>query len=134
MRRYLINSKVLIHVMKVLSPRSSIIFQSSDRCLKLGALRCLRSIISLKDEFYNRHIIQHDLFRPVFEAFRSNPVGDNLVSSSIIGKNDVYVKNSTLSIFLTFFVHRRRNMRLYKDRKHQISNRGYCYKIHASEF
>ncbi len=85
MKRYLINSRVLINVMKLLSPTSKGLVPSGDRCLKLGALRCLRSIISLKDEFYNRHIIQHSLFTPVFEAFRANPVGDNLVSSSIIG-------------------------------------------------
>lgn len=88
MKRYLINSRVLINVMKMLSPRSSVV-PSGDRCLKLGALRCLRSIISLKDEFYNRHIVQHSLFTPVFEAFRANPVGDNLVSSSIIGKSEL---------------------------------------------
>lgn len=84
MKRYLINSRVLIHVMKMLSPHSKTILPSGDRCLKLGVLRCLRSILSLKDDFYNRHIIQHKLFTPVFEAFRANPVGDNLVSSSII--------------------------------------------------
>jgi len=84
MRRFLINSRVLINVLKLTSPRSKAIVPTRDRCLKLGALRCLRSIISLKDEFYNRHIIQHSLFTPVFEGFRANPVGDNLVSSSII--------------------------------------------------
>jgi hypothetical protein len=48
------------------------------------AFRFLRSILSVKDEFYHRHIIQHNLFAPVFEAFRTNPVGDNLVSSAIV--------------------------------------------------
>lgn len=38
----------------------------------------------MNDDFYHRHIIQHDLFAPVFEAFRANPVGDNLVSSAIV--------------------------------------------------
>ncbi len=85
MRRFLINSRVLINVLRLTSPRSKAIVPTRDRCLKLGALRCLRSIISLKDEFYNRHIIQHSLFTPVFEGFRANPVGDNLVSSSVIG-------------------------------------------------
>merc|ERR1719223_1182324 len=70
--------------MKVLNPTPKALVPSGDRCLKLGALRCLRSIISLKDEFYYRHIVQRSLFTPVFEAFRANPVGDNLVSSSII--------------------------------------------------
>lgn len=50
----------------------------------LKSPRFLRSILSVKDEFYHRHIIQHNLFAPVFEAFRSNPVGDNLVSSAIV--------------------------------------------------
>lgn len=84
MKRYLINSRVLIHVMKMLSPRTKSIFPSGDRCIKLGALRCLRSILSLKDDFYNRHIIQNKLFTPVFETFRQNLVGDNLIASSII--------------------------------------------------
>lgn len=52
-------------------------------CLLLSC-RFLRSILSVKDEFYHRHIIQHNLFTPVFEAFRANPVGDNLVSSAIV--------------------------------------------------
>jgi hypothetical protein len=50
----------------------------------LHVARFLRSILSVKDEFYHRHIIQHNLFAPVFEAFRANPVGDNLVSSAIV--------------------------------------------------
>jgi protein phosphatase-4 regulatory subunit 3 len=47
-------------------------------------LRFLRAILSVNDEFYHRHIIQHNLFGPVFEAFRANPVGDNLVSSATV--------------------------------------------------
>lgn len=43
-----------------------------------------RAILSVNDEFYHRHIIQHNLFALVFEAFRANPVGDNLVSSAIV--------------------------------------------------
>jgi protein phosphatase-4 regulatory subunit 3 len=38
----------------------------------------------VNDEFYHRHIIQHNLFGPVFESFRFNPVGDNLVSSATV--------------------------------------------------
>lgn len=54
----------------------------------------LRSILSVKDEFYHRHIIQHNLFAPVFEVFRANPVGDNLVSSAIVEMCDfVHTEN-----------------------------------------
>ena len=55
----------------------------------------LRAILSVNDEFYHRHIIQHNLFSPVFEAFRANPVGDNLVSSAIVEMCDfIHTENS----------------------------------------
>ena len=82
MKFFLLRSRVLGNVLKLLSPTASA--TSGDRCLKLAALRFLRSILSVKDEFYHRHIIQHNLFAPVFDAFRANPVGDNLVSSAIV--------------------------------------------------
>jgi Component of IIS longevity pathway SMK-1 len=82
MKFYLLRSRVLGSVLKLLGPTSAA--PSGDRCLKLAALRFLRSILSVKDEFYHRHIIQHNLFGQVFEAFRANPVGDNLVSSAIV--------------------------------------------------
>jgi len=59
------------------------VITSGGRCFTLAALRFLRSALCMKDEFYNRHIIQNNLFKYVFEAFRANPVGDNLVASSI---------------------------------------------------
>ncbi|KAL3778417.1 hypothetical protein ACHAW5_005438 [Stephanodiscus triporus] len=59
---------------------------SGVRCLKLASLKLFRSVLSVKDEFYHRHIIQHDLFSPVFDLFRdrSTSVGDNLLSSAIL--------------------------------------------------
>ena len=40
----------------------------------------------MKDEFYHRHIIQYNLFAPVFDLFRerSNSVGNDLLSSAIL--------------------------------------------------
>ena len=86
MGRYLLSTRVLINVTKLLNPRSNVHIANGDRCLKLAVLRCLRTILSLKDEFYNKHIVQNNLFAQVFDAFRANPVGDNLMSSAIIGK------------------------------------------------
>ena len=48
----------------------------------------LRAVISIKDEFYHRHIIQFNLFSPVFDLFRSMPVGSNLISSAILEVSD----------------------------------------------
>lgn len=69
-------------------------FFEDPRIAHAFIFRFLRSILSVKDEFYHRHIIQHNLFAPVFEAFRANPVGDNLVSSAIVEMCDfVYTEN-----------------------------------------
>ena len=84
MKFFLLRSRVLGSVLSLLKSNKASAASSGDRCLKLAALRFLRSILSVKDEFYHRHIIQHNLFAPVFEAFRANPVGDNLVSSAIV--------------------------------------------------
>jgi hypothetical protein len=84
MKVYLLRSRVLGSVLKLLKPSSVPRSTSGDRCLKLAALRFLRAILSVNELMYHKHIIQHDLFGPVFEAFRANPVGDNLVSSSIV--------------------------------------------------
>lgn len=81
MKFFLLKSRVVGTILSELRPKPS---GTGDRCLKLSALRLLRSILSMKDELYNRHIVQHNLFEPVFETYRTNPVSDNLISSAIV--------------------------------------------------
>ena len=96
MKFFLLKSRVLGNVLELVRP-------PADRCLKLAALRFLRAILSVNDEFYHRHIIQHDLFAPVFAAFRANPVGDNLVSSSIVEMCD-YIHTENIKSLLEYVV------------------------------
>jgi len=50
-----------------------------------AALRFLRQMIGLKDEFYNRYIVKCDLLRPVTQAFIDNGLTTyNLFNSSVI--------------------------------------------------
>ena len=49
-----------------------------------GALRFMRKIIALKDDFYNRYIIKGNLFAPVIDAFISNNGRYNLLDSAIL--------------------------------------------------
>ena len=44
----------------------------------------MRKVIGLKDEFYNRHIIRGDLFKPVVDAFVANGDKYNLLNSAMI--------------------------------------------------
>uniref|UniRef100_A0A8C2ED09 Serine/threonine-protein phosphatase 4 regulatory subunit 3 n=1 Tax=Cyprinus carpio TaxID=7962 RepID=A0A8C2ED09_CYPCA len=48
------------------------------------ALRFMRKIIGLKDEFYNRYIMRNFLFEPVVKAFLNNGSRYNLINSAII--------------------------------------------------
>lgn len=49
-----------------------------------GALRFMRKIIALKDEFYNRYIVKGNLFAPVIDAFIRNSGRYNLLDSAIL--------------------------------------------------
>lgn len=103
MKTFLLRSTVFGKVLKLLKPSSLPRNTSGERCLKLATLRFLRAILSVKDDFYHRHIIQHDLFGPVFEAFRANPVGDNLVSSSIVEMCD-YINTEKIRTLMEYIV------------------------------
>lgn len=52
--------------------------------LTQGALRFMRRIIGLKDEYYNRYIIKGNLFEPVINALLDNGTRYNLLNSAII--------------------------------------------------
>lgn len=52
--------------------------------LHVGALRFMRRIIGLKDEFYNRYITKGNLFEPVINALLDNGTRYNLLNSAVI--------------------------------------------------
>jgi len=102
MNAYLLRSRLLGEVLRMIqpsAPRNS----SVDRCLKLAALRFLRAVLSVDEDSYNSHIIKDDLFGPVFEAFRANPVGDNLVSSSIVEMCD-FINSKNMNSLIEYIV------------------------------
>lgn len=109
MKIYVIKNRVLVSVLKLLHNKSedsgSSVEGGGNRCLQLASLRLFRSVISVKDEFYHRHIIQYNLFSYVFDAFRSNPVGDNLVSSAIIELCD-FIRNENIKSLVDHIVNK----------------------------
>merc|ERR1712088_1030509 len=64
--------------------RILVLIKSRHTFLKLCALRFMRKIIALKDEFYNRYIIKGNLFSPVIDALISNYDRYNLLNSAIL--------------------------------------------------
>ncbi|KFM68154.1 hypothetical protein X975_26338, partial [Stegodyphus mimosarum] len=69
---------------KDLLRRILVLMKSKHTFLILCALRFMRKIIGLKDEFYNRYIIGGNLFQPVVEAFKRNNGRYNLLDSAIV--------------------------------------------------
>jgi hypothetical protein len=99
MKSFLLKSRVMGNVMQLL--RHNPIGIPGDRCLKLAILRFLRAVLSVNDDSYHRHIIQNNLFAPVFEAFRANPVGDNLVSSAVVEMCD-FIHSENIKCLLDY--------------------------------
>ncbi|XP_061560786.1 serine/threonine-protein phosphatase 4 regulatory subunit 3 isoform X2 [Phycodurus eques] len=75
-KNYIINKDILRRVLVLTS--------SQHAFLALCALRFMRRIIGLKDEFYNRYIMRNFLFEPVVKAFLKNGSRYNLMNSAII--------------------------------------------------
>uniref|UniRef100_A0A8C6NTP5 Serine/threonine-protein phosphatase 4 regulatory subunit 3 n=1 Tax=Nothobranchius furzeri TaxID=105023 RepID=A0A8C6NTP5_NOTFU len=75
-KNYIINKDILRRVL--------VLTASQHAFLALCALRFMRRIIGLKDEFYNRYIMRNFLFEPVIKAFRNNGSRYNLMNSAII--------------------------------------------------
>uniref|UniRef100_A0A3B5L524 Serine/threonine-protein phosphatase 4 regulatory subunit 3 n=1 Tax=Xiphophorus couchianus TaxID=32473 RepID=A0A3B5L524_9TELE len=75
-KNYIINKDILRRVL--------VLTASQHAFLALCALRFMRRIVGLKDEFYNRYIMRNFLFEPVVKAFRNNGSRYNLLNSAMI--------------------------------------------------
>ncbi|XP_056114559.1 serine/threonine-protein phosphatase 4 regulatory subunit 3B [Rhinichthys klamathensis goyatoka] len=60
------------------------LMNSKHTFLALCALRFLRRIIGLKDEYYNRYIMKGNLFEPVVNALLDNGTRYNLLNSAVV--------------------------------------------------
>jgi len=69
---------------KDLLRRILVLMKSQHMFLVLCALRFMRKIIHLKDEFYNRYITKGNLFAPVIDALVMNKGRYNLLDSAIL--------------------------------------------------
>lgn len=75
-KNYIISKDLLRRVLVLLSSRHSF--------LVLCALRFMRKIVGLKEEFYNRYIIKGNLFKPIINLLLRNGDRYNLLNSALI--------------------------------------------------
>jgi protein phosphatase-4 regulatory subunit 3 len=83
--------------------RVLVLMTSFHRHLTLAALRFCRRIVGLKDEFYNRYIIKHNLFSPIIKSFMANGQRYNLVNSAIIELFE-FIKAENIKTLITYTV------------------------------
>ncbi|KAF6199172.1 hypothetical protein GE061_007197, partial [Apolygus lucorum] len=80
-----------------------VLMKSSHTFLVLCALRFMRKIIALKDDFYNRYIIKGNLFAPVIDAFIRNNGRYNLLDSAILEMFE-FIKLEDIKTLMTHVV------------------------------
>ena len=56
-----------------------------DSNLALEAVHFFRAVLSMRDDFYSRYIVRHDLLGLLFTALRRNSPRQNLLGSAILG-------------------------------------------------
>ncbi|KAK5579034.1 hypothetical protein RB653_008712 [Dictyostelium firmibasis] len=82
---------------------------NSERYLILGSIRFFRSMVNMKDDLYNQHIIQENLFEPIIEVFKSNISRYNLLNSAIIELFQ-YIYKEEIRDLIVFLVERYREL------------------------
>ncbi|XP_054977031.1 protein PPP4R3C [Sorex araneus] len=75
-KKYILSSDLLRRIL--------VLVNSKHKFLVLGALRFMRKMVGLKDELYNRYIIQGNLFESIVSAFLNNGPRYNMLNSAII--------------------------------------------------
>jgi len=66
--------------------------------LVLAALRFFRALVGIKDDFLNKHILKHKLFKPVVDLFLRNGPKYNLINSAILELFDFIVTENMKSL------------------------------------
>ncbi|CAH8482540.1 unnamed protein product [Schistosoma margrebowiei] len=95
MKNYCFNRDLLKRVL--------VLLLSSHKFLVLAALRLLRRVVHMKEEFYNRYLIKNNLFKPVLKLFVSNGYRYNLLDSAIIELFD-YIRSEEITSLITHII------------------------------
>ncbi|AET40816.1 Psy2p Ecym_6445 [Eremothecium cymbalariae DBVPG len=76
-RGFVLENGVLITISRFIEPKH--IPQ-----LRLAALRCIKGVVMLNDDFYSRYLISKNLFDPIFQLLQENLYLDNTANSCVL--------------------------------------------------
>lgn len=85
--------------------QSLLLLKSNHQPLQLGPLRFLKVILTLKEDFYFRHLVKCNIFELIFELLNYNKqlCKDNLVTSMIYEILE-YIRIENISILIDYIV------------------------------
>lgn len=75
------------------------------RTLHLCAVKFIRAILRVKDEFYHRHLEKVDALRPMFNAFKAVATKDNLFTSAVHDLVDT-IRTENITTLVEYIVER----------------------------
>ncbi|ORX82606.1 DUF625-domain-containing protein [Anaeromyces robustus] len=61
-----------------------LLLKSNEKYIRLSALRYFRACISMKDEFYNKHLIKNSVFKPIIQMLVETEKRNNLLNSACL--------------------------------------------------
>jgi len=61
-----------------------LLLKSNEIYIRLSALRYFRACISMKDEFYNKHLIKNSVFKPILQMLSETERRNNLPNSACL--------------------------------------------------
>ncbi|RQM06622.1 hypothetical protein DH86_00001259, partial [Scytalidium sp. 3C] len=86
-----------------LGQRIAQLLQSSEKYLKLTALKFFRNLIQLQDEFYNQQMMQEHLFEPILNLLLETMPRDNLLNSACLEFFD-FIRKENIKVLISHLV------------------------------
>lgn len=76
-----------------------------EKYLVAAAVRFLRTILSRNDAYLNRHIVNHNLFEPVIQAFTANGNRYNLLNSAVLELIE-YIRKENIKFMVEYLINK----------------------------
>ncbi|KAI9719629.1 MAG: hypothetical protein M1812_003400 [Candelaria pacifica] len=108
-RQHLFRSKYFI-LSEGLACRISQLLQCPEKHLKLTALKFFRTCIGIRDEFYNRQLMQNNLFEPILNVVYETMPRDNLLNSACLELFEFVKRENIKPIILHVVEHYRERL------------------------
>ncbi|KAJ3233192.1 Platinum sensitivity protein [Chytriomyces hyalinus] len=82
-----------------------LLLRAKDSYVRLAAVRVFRTCFGMKDEFYNRHLLKHDIFSAILQCFKDTNGKYNLLNSACLDIFEFIRKENVKSLITNIVQH-----------------------------